>query len=139
MVIFISLSGLIDWPLHLLLLWFFLDTCINFTVIIVLWSNNNSWDYTWCKRRTIFFTLEERVIANLFQFWITNEMKILISILDLILEGRSSEMMILVVSIPWFYPFNIIPMQLELPVITMFSSFLYIHLDIAFFLLLLLS
>ena len=139
MVIFISLSGLIDCPLHLFLLWFFLDTCINFTVIIVLWFNNNSWDYTWCKRRTIFFTLEERIIANLFQFWITNEMKILISILDLILEGRSSEMIILVVSITWVYPFNIIPMQLELPVITMFSSFLYIHLDIAFFLLLLLS
>ena len=96
---------------------FIFDTFIICVISIVFFLWNSTRTYTWCTYITKFFTPEERLIVNWFQFRIPNIIKCLVSKFYLELVSRRTEWILLAVSYLWVYPLNIFTMQSKPPII----------------------
>ena len=101
---------------------FIFDSRRNYGKIIDIFLCNRTTVYTCCEWSTKFFTLEERGIVNWFKFRMFSKIVWLVSIFYVKLVNIITEWTLLVVSSVWFYPFNITPMKLEIPIIPMIVS-----------------
>ena len=123
--------------LHWYLTWHFIicifDTCIRCSRSFVLCFFNSTRNYTSCKCRTMLFMLEEFNIVNWFQFLISNKMTWLVSIFNIEFVIIRKKWILLAISCLQVYPFNIVPIQLELPIIQMIIGITELFFDFVLF------
>ena len=130
---FISLSFIHRYNFPLNFIACFFGTCRICVSSIDIFLCNINIAYTCCKCSTKFFNLKEHIIANWFQFKMSNKIAWLVSIFNVELVSWITEWILLAVLFIQVYPLRLVPMQLELSITPMITGLTNITLDFFFF------